>query len=409
MYQIIANWAFDENFLNNRMSFISGPRQIGKTTVGKLFLSKKNQIENYHNWDSFTVKKRFVENQLFFIENLPPLNILTQKQWILFDEIHKFKQWKNILKGYYDEFKDFLNFIVCGSARLDIFRKTGESLLGRYFLFRMFPLGPNDIVYGESFKIENVWNPEKNFKVHETSVEFREAVKQLFEISGFPEPFLKGEKDFYNRWHKAHISLITTEEIRDLTKIYDINRVQMLSMLLPARIGSPVTIKNLSDTLEVAHQTVKVWLNALENVYLIFQIPPYSERVQRSIKKEKKIYFWDWGIIEDKGKKFENFIAVELYRTITAWNEWGWGDFELFYLRTKDGRETDFLVTNNKNPFLLIESKLKDTNIDKNLLYFHKKLNPKYSFQIVFKDNYYKQLASDIFILDIAKFLKILV
>jgi predicted AAA+ superfamily ATPase len=273
----------------------------------------------------------------------------------------------------------------------------------------MFPLAPNDIVFGENFKIENAWNPVEPFEINKVSLEFKEAVNQLFEISGFPEPFLKGEKSFYNRWQKSHISLITTEEIRDLTKIFDITRVQMLSLLLPERVGSPISIKNLSDTLEVAHQTVKLWLNALENVYLIFQIPPYSERVQRSIKKEKKIYFWDWGIIEDKGKRFENFLAVQLYRTLSAWNEWGWGDFELFYIRTKDGRETDFLITNNKKPFILIESKFKNTNLDKNLAYFHKKLAPEYSFQIVFHDNYYKQISSNIFIMDIATFLKILV
>ncbi len=409
MYQVIGNWAFNESFLNNRMSFVSGPRQVGKTTIAKLFLSRINQADNYYNWDSFTVKKSFLENPLFFIENLPPVKNLTEKQWIVFDEIHKHKKWKEILKGYYDEFSEFLNFIICGSARLDIFRKTGESLLGRYFLFKMFPLGPNDIVYGEGFKVENIWNPDTPLVIEDISPEYKDAVNQLFDISGFPEPLLKGEKGFYNRWQQTHFSLITTEEIRDLTKIYDINRVQMLAMLLPQRVGSPVSIKNLSDTLEVAHQTVKVWLNALENVYLIFQISPFTQKLERSIKKEKKVYFWDWGIIEDKGKRFENFLALLLYRTVSGWNELGWGDFDLFYVRTKDGRETDFLITKSKNPFILVEIKYTDTSIDKNLLYFHQKLKPKYSLQIVFKDNFYKQISPDIFILDVGKFLKMLI
>jgi len=409
MYQIIGTWAFNKNFLNNRMSFISGPRQVGKTTLGKLFLAKINQEKNYYNWDSFTVKKKFIENPHFFIENLPPLNSLKEKQWIILDEIHKDKKWKEILKAYYDEFNNYLTFIVCGSAKLDIFRKTGESLLGRYFLFKMFPLGPNDIVYGENFKLENAWDTVNPIYFESINNEFKNAVNQLFEISGFPEPFLKGKKSFYKRWQKSHISLITTEEIRDLTKIYDIARLQMLSALLPQRIGSPISIKNLSDILEVAHQTVKLWIHALENVYLIFQVMPYKEKIERSIKKEKKIYFWDWGILEDNGKKFENFLALQLLRSVTAWNEWGLGDFELFYVKTKDGRETDFLITKNKEPFLLVESKFKDTNIDKNLLYFHKKLNPKYSFQVVFIDDFYKQLSSNLFIVDIYKFLKIMV
>ncbi len=409
MHQIVSKWTFDSKFLNNRISLLSGPRQIGKTTLSKLFLKSQNQQANYFNWDSYTVKRKFANNPLFFIEDLPDLSNVADKQFIVFDELHKHVRWKNILKSYYDEFNEQIQFIVCGSAKLDTFRKSGESLIGRYFMFKMFPLGPKDIVEGENFKIEEQWSPEKPPKIFDPENIFKDAVKELYNLTGFPEPFLKGERNFYNRWQKAHISLLTREEIRDLTKISDITRLQILSMLLPERVTSPISIKNLSDTLEAAHSTVKLWLNALENVYLIFSLPPYSNKISRAIKKERKFYFWDWGILKDNGKKFENFIAVQLYRTVTAWNEWGIGYFDLYYLRTKDGKEVDFLITNYNEPIILVEAKYSGKNIDKNLNYFHERLKPLYSFQVIFENDFIKQMKKKLFIIDVYKFLKLLV
>ncbi len=416
VYQVVGTWAFKEKFIGKRMVFLAGPRQIGKTTLSLLKLKELNQERNYYNWDILSVKQSFVRNPYFFLENIPEpplepplLENSSPKYWVVFDEFHKHPKWKELLKGYYDEFGHFIRFMVCGSARLDLYRQTGESLIGRYFLFRMFPLGPNDVIRGKSFKFHKAWNTENSLSFSSLSPEWKEAVRQLYEISGFPEPFLQGEKSFYLRWKDAHLSLLTTEEVRDLSRISDIIRLQQLVFLLPERIGSPLSLNNLAQTLQTSYNTVKLWLSALEKVYLVFFIPPYSGRLSRAIKKEKKCYFWDWGILEDAGKRFENFLAVQLMRSISAWNEWGLGSFSLYYVRTRDGKEVDFLVVKNGNPFMLIEVKNKETNLVPSLFYFWKHLKPKFAFQVVLGKEILKQAHPGIFIIDIFRFLTLLV
>ncbi len=406
---VVKKWALNPEFLAGRMSFISGPRLLGKTTLVTEFLKEIGQEKNYYNWDTLTVKRKFAQNPLFFIENIPePVPTVTDgfpKYWVVFDEFHKHPKWKELLKGYYDEFHHFIRFVVCGSASLDTYRKGGESLLGRYFLFRMFPLGPRDITEGDRFEIGNVWNPNEKPEVQEVSSEFEEAVRSLYELTGFPEPFVMGTREFYNRWRDEHITLLTTEEVRDLSKISDIFRLQTLVFMLPERVGSLLSINNLAQDLSVSHRTVSLWLDALEQVYLIFRIPPYSVKLSRAIKKEKKLYFWDWGLLEDAGKRFENFIAVQLMRSVSAWKEWGWGNFSLNYVRTKDGREADFLVVKDGKPLILIETKVSELLVDKNLLYFKERLNVPLAFQVVLKGKVAKQVEPGVFVLDAARFL----
>ncbi|CAD7775953.1 MAG: hypothetical protein KCCBMMGE_00389 [Candidatus Methanoperedenaceae archaeon GB37] len=413
LYQIIGKWAFSASFLGKRMCFLTGPRQIGKTTLSLLHLKSLRQEKNYYNWDTLGVKKLYAENPLFFLENLPeipppPAPNLMPKYWIVFDEFHKHPNWKNLLKGYYDEFGHFLRFVVCGSARLDLFRLTGESLLGRYFLFKMFPLGPRDITEGGNFSLKHCWYPENTLNITLPSSDFKEAVETLFRLSGFPEPFLMGRAEFYNRWKEEHISLLTTEEIRDLSKISDLVRLQTLVFLLPERVGAPVSLNKLAHILECAYNTVKTWIEALEKVYLFFRISPFMGKISRSLKKEKKLYFWDWGILSEGGKRFENFIAVQLIRTLSAWNEWGWGRFELYYVRTKEGKEVDFLVVKNGKPFMLIETKLSEVNLDPSLLYFKKRLNAPYAFQVIYHPDFLKQVTPGIFVIDASRFLYLL-
>jgi len=199
LFPIIGQWAFDPDLLGRRMSFISGPRQVGKTTLALLTLKKLKQEQNYYNWDTIGVNRRFAQTPFFFLENIPepfsesyPLERSFPRYWIIFDEFHKHPKWKKLLKGYYDELGHFVRFVVCGSARLDLFRQTGESLLGRYFLFRMFPLGPNDVVSGKAFDFRKTWKPGSALAFSPLTPEWKEAVKQLYEISGFPEPFLQG-------------------------------------------------------------------------------------------------------------------------------------------------------------------------------------------------------------------------
>ena len=155
---------------------------------------------------------------------------------------------------------------------------------------------------------------------------FQDATKQLYDLTGFPEPLSVATRVFYERWKNNHISL------------------------LPERVGSPLSLNNLKSILGCAHASVQNWLEALKTVYLVFDIAPYTARLKRSVRKERKNYLWDWGLLEDQGKRFENFIAVQLQRAVSAWTEWGKGNYQLMYVRTKDGREVDFVITEKTNP-----------------------------------------------------------
>lgn len=411
---ILRQWALNENFLYGRMSFICGPRQIGKTTLAQNHLERVKQGKNYHNWDSLSLRQKFASNPSFFIENIslplsPGRNLQeVERQWIVFDEIHKYPQWKNILKGYYDEWKNNINFVITGSARLDYLRRSGDSLVGRYFLFKMNPLNPHDLT-GFILDRDSAWHP-KSFLVPfgEPDSTFQDATTQLYNLTGFPEPAIIGTKDFYERWKNNHISLITSEDIRDLSKITNIQKLQTLVFLLPERVGSPLSLNKMKSILGCAHASVQNWLEALKKVYLVFDIAPYSTRLKRSILKEHKYYFWDWGLLDDLGKRFENFIAVQLQRAVSAWTEWGKGDYQLMYIRTKDGREVDFVIAERDKPYLLIECKKNERSLAPNLRYFKNRMQVPLAFQVIETPGYLKQVDRGSFIVGLDRFLQIL-
>ncbi len=412
---IISTWALANKYLHGRMSFICGPRQIGKTTLIQRHLHSFDQEANYFNWDSISVRREFARNPLFFIENLPldlgskPQVPWTQRPWVAFDEIHKYPQWKNLLKGYYDEWKNSIRFVITGSARLDFFRRSGDSLVGRYFLFRMNPLHPHDL-NPRGFRPETAWHPRRGIPIFDrVSSSFSDSARLLLELCGFPEPLTVGTKEFYRRWKDNHISLITGEDLRDLTRISSFQKLQTLLFLLPERVGSPLSLNNLKDTLQCAHATVQSWLEALEKVFLLFSLSPFAGKLKRSVIKEKKYYFWDWGIHDDSGKRFENFLAVQLQRAVFAWNEWGKGEYRLMYVRTKDGRELDFVVVDQNRPILLVECRWGDKNLSPSVIYFKDRLGAPLAIQVTGLAGELRQYQRGLFVCGYDRFLSLLV
>lgn len=401
----VIGWALSEEALQGRMSFISGPRQIGKTTAVQRFLAEQGQRHLYYNWDTLTVKKRYATNPLFFVEDLPPERPRT---WVALDEIHKYPKWKNLLKGYYDEWRQKIRFIVTGSARLDLFRKSGDSLVGRYFLFRMLPLGIREVVPAIQSKVKE-WSPEEELRfVPQVPPTAGEAVENLLNLTGYPEPFAVGKEAFYNRWRENHVSLILKEDLRDLTKIVQIRKLETLLYLLPERVGSPLSLNALRQPLEAAHGTIRSWLEALKVVYLIFSVGPWTARLARSVLKEEKVYFWDWGMVEDPGARFENFIAVQLQRAIASWNENGQGPFRLHFLRTKDGQEVDFCIADRSKVWLLVETKASDTTLSKSVASLKEKAQAPLAIQVVNKRGVCQQKGKGLYVMGADRFLSLL-
>jgi len=400
----VLEWALSEEALRGRMAFIAGPRQIGKTTAVERFLSSRGQRQLYYNWDTSTVRRRYAANPLFFVEDLPPE---IPRPWVVLDEIHKYPKWKNLLKGYYDEWRRKIQFIVTGSARLDLFRRSGDSLVGRYFLYRMLPLGIREVAASSQFPAE--WSPEKELEsIPSAAPGAGAAVEKLVDLTGFPEPFAVGTRQFYNRWRENYISLVLQEDLRDLTKITQIQKLETLLYLLPERVGAPLSLNALRRPLETAYGSVRTWLDALEMVYLVFSVPPWTLRLSRSVLKERKHYFWDWAMAADPGKRFENFIAVQLQRAVAGWNEKGQGPFQLFYLRTKDGLEVDFAVADRGGVRLLVEAKESDVTLSKNLPFFRERTGAKVAVQVVRRKGFCLQKGKGLYVMGADRLLSLL-
>jgi predicted AAA+ superfamily ATPase len=372
--------------LENKMVFIGGPRQVGKTTLAKDLISKHFDISTYYNWDYTPDRKKIISNELPGESSL-----------IIFDEIHKYKKWKNFIKGIYDTHKSQYKIIVTGSARLNIFRKGGDSLQGRYHYYTLHPFSLAEIE-----NISNQWIPmgEINFK----SNYFKSSFEKLLTFGGFPEPLLSQDSKVLRRWHNEKAERLFREDIRDTENIRDINSMMILRDILPSKAASPLSINNISEDLEVSHRAITNWLNILDVFYYIFRIYPFSSKKVRSIKKEPKLYLIDWSEIENEGSKFENMIASHLLKFTQYLSESEGYKVGLNYLRNVDKKEVDFLVTFNNKPWFSVEAKLNEKSPSPNLIYFKERLNIPYNFQVIKEENT-DTLKDGIRILSASKFL----
>lgn len=351
------------------MIFLAGPHQVGKTMLAQI-ISRSFKNNLYFSWDIAQHRTRLIENPTFFeaVERKDSSTPL-----IVFDEIHKYKDWKNYLKGIYDQFHDRYQFLISGSGRLDIYQKGGDSLAGRYFLFHLWPftiaeLGKRNV------KINEFLNDPLQISMRGKS-ELKKIWSQLSELSGFPEPYLSNRLTSYRRWSNNYSLQLIREDIRDLTGIKAVGDVETLYFLLPSKVGSPLSVPSLAGDLQVAYNSVRSWLSAFERFFLVFSISPWTRKIARAIQKERKVYLWDAPLIKEPAARFENMVAMELWRAVTVWNDMGYGRFSLHFIKNKEQQEVDFLIANEREPFLLIEAKLSDIQPSAELKKFQLALN----------------------------------
>lgn len=312
--------------LSRKMVFVGGPRQVGKTTFALAFLGGEADETHpaYLNWDHLDHRTKILHGEF-----------PSRQKLIVLDEIHKFARWRNLLKGYYDTHKSHTSVLVTGSARLDYYRKGGDSLQGRYHYYRMHPFSLLEI------------SPNGD----------KQALDQLLRFGGFPEPFLAARDKDWRRWQREHRERIVRDDLRDLERVREISLIELLLEHLPACVGSPLSVRNLSLLLQVSHETVERWISILERLYVCFRIAPYGSSKIRAVRKEKKLYFWDWTVVSDEGTRFENFVACHLLK-YCHWIEDTEGDrMELRFLRDIDKREVDFVVLKNGKPEFAVECK----------------------------------------------------
>ena len=323
--------------LGRKILLLTGPRQCGKTTLSRMLLPDYQYI----NYD-------LAEHRLLLMEK----SWDRQKALVIFDELHKMDQWKAWLKGIYDVEGMSPALLVTGSARLEAFRKTGDSLAGRHFQFRLHPVDLKEALA-------------------QTDLSRDEIFARLMTVGGFPEPFLKGTRAYYNRWKRSHVDLILKEELLTLTAVRDIQSIETLIELLRTRVGSPVSANSLARNLQKSPNTIRHWLKLLEDLYVIFKLVPYHKNIARALLKEPKYYFYDNGMVQgDEGTRLENLVACALLKEVQRAQDVDGADLGLQFLRTKDGLEIDFLITREKQPHQLIEVKWKDASLSRNFKKF---------------------------------------
>jgi len=370
----LANCAF----AHRKMAFVSGPRQCGKTTLAKMLLRDRG-AGAYYNWDETEFRRRWTKSPRSI---LPPSHSRSTLPLIVLDEIHKAKRWKQSLKGVWDTMEQPADILVTGSARLAVYRKGSDSLMGRYYHFRLHPftmaevagrtlLPPAEVRAG-------IWADSGQNKKQDQAV-----LDAFLRFGGFPEPFLAGEERRLNLWRQGRVEKVIREDLRDLSRIPELSQIEMLVSLLPERVGSLFSRASLREELEVSFDTIRRWMQYLFELYYAFEIKPFTPRIARSLRREGKLYLWDYSEVMDEAARFENLVAAHLLKACHYWTDTGEGRFELYYLRTKEKQEIDFLIVKDGKPWLPVEVKISDTNPSPHFKRFLPQLGCRFALQLV--------------------------
>lgn len=324
-----------ERDLTRKMVFVAGPRQVGKTTLARML---PGADRGYLNWDVAEHRERILRREL-----------PSSRLWV-FDEIHKYRNWRNYLKGVYDRHgapPRGPRILVTGSARLEVYRFGGDSLQGRYHLLRLHPLSAAEL---------DLKTPGQ--------------LRDLLTLGGFPEPYFGGSQVESRRWSRDHRTLLIRDEVASLERIQDLGTLELLMLRLPELVASPLSINAVREDLQISHKTAAAWLQVFERLYAIFRLPPFGAPAVRAVKKEQKHYHVDWSVVPAEAARFENLVACHLLKWVHHEQDTRGRDVELRYFRDTDGREVDFVIIDRQRPVLCVECKWADTPVDKSLRYF---------------------------------------
>ena len=358
--------------IHEKMVFIGGARQVGKTSLARFIGENHFPAHQYLNWD-YTPDRRDILQYRF----------KGNAKILLFDEIHKYKNWKNYLKGIFDKEKEALRILVTGSARLDVYRRGGDSLMGRYYHYRLHPFS-----LAEFLEKENALVPDQEIPLVAADAGLRESYDLLWKFGGFPEPLLKQSERFLRRWRIQRLERLIREDIRDLEHIRDLSAVKILIDMLPERVGSLLSLNAIREDLSIDHKTAAHWMDILEAFYHAFRIYPFAHEKIKSLRKQPKLYLLDWSEIEgNDGARLENLVAFHLLKLCHYLTDTQGYRLDLCFLRDVDGREVDFLVTVDNKPWFAVEVKASARAISNHLKYFGTRMTIPFLYQVTEEKN----------------------
>ncbi len=357
-----------EHFGRHRqMALVSGPRQVGKTTTCRALGS------SYLNWDSTDDRRVVLRGPNEVARHLGLEQLREEAPLVVFDELHKYSKWKRFLKGFFDVYGPRVKRIVTGSSRLDITRRGSDSLMGRYFMFRMHPWSVGECVRTELPK-QPIQPP-----VSISDADWR----ALNEHGGFPEPFLSRDLRFTRRWRSLRQEQLTRGDLRDVARLQDLGPMETLALILAEQSAGQLIYSNLSREVGVAVDTIKRWVDLLVRLHYGFLVRPWFANIAKALRKEPKWFLRDWSGVEDSGARAETLVACHLLKAVEGWTDLGLGQFELRYLRDKLKREVDFLVIRDRKPWFLVEVKTGETKLSDALGYFQVRTKARHAFQVV--------------------------
>ena len=358
-----------EHLANHRqMALVSGPRQVGKTTTCRLRASA------YVNWDDVDDRELILAGPARLVDTLKLDRLSETVPVVLFDELHKFPRWKQFLKGFFDTHADRVRIAVTGSSRMNVYRRGGDSLMGRYFPYRMHPFSVAETIARELPDPERIVRPPQSVAT--------EDFDALWCHGGYPEPFLKRDARFSRRWQSLRLEQLVREDVRDFTQVQQLDQLEIMVRMLVERSASQLVYGNLARQVRVSVDTVRRWVAALCDLHLGFLVRPWFNNVSRSLRKEPKWYLRDWASIGDAGQRAETFVACHLLKAVEGWNDMGLGAFQLGYLRDKEKREVDFLVARDGKPWFLVEAKHGDESMSPYLKRYQERIGAPFAFQV---------------------------
>jgi len=352
---------------NRQMAFVSGPRQVGKTTTCR------HESDLYLSWDILEDQRKIIRGPTTVANSLELDRARAKPPVLVFDELHKYPKWKQFLKGFFDGYSDKAKVIVTGSSRLNIYRRGGDSLMGRYFLYRMHPFS-----VGEIARTLAPTTP-----IHKPSPIPEDDWTALWTHGGFPEPYLRRSDSFTRRWRSFRLSQLAKEDLREVTMLQDLGTMEVLVQILAERSGQQLTYAGIAQDTNIAGDTAKRWVGLLEQMHYGFRVAPWFKSVANSLRKEPKWFLRDWSGVADEGARAETFVGCHLLKAVEGWTDLGLGMFELRYIRTKLRKEVDFLVVKDGKPWLLVEVKLSERTLSPALRDFQGALAAPYAFQVV--------------------------
>ena len=360
--------------LFRQMAFLSGPRQVGKSTVARQVLSRFSNT-TYFNWDEFSHRRQILDDFSVFTQRLRLDEIGDDQFLCAFDELHRYTEWRNFLKGLFDTYPS-LRILVAGSARLPVFSRGGDSFRVRYFPYTLHPLSVAELAkLGESDAIQDGLSLPRAIP--------DDQWEALLKLGGFPEPFVKGTDTFHRRWSETASDQLFREDLRELTRVQELSQVEMLAIRLQRQAGQLTSFSSLARDIRSTVPTVQNWVAILESLYHCFRVTPWYHNVARSLRKGPKFFLWDWSQVKDESVRFENLVAGALWKFVDRCNEQGLGAFSLHFLRDQQKREADFLVVRDEKPWFIVDvSANSGDRLSKNLAYFQAQTGAQHAFQI---------------------------